>query len=57
MLKEEIIQIMTVAEYAGFKNYAKDKPVVFGTDAEGQPRAEYATSDVHAFLGAIRAAQ
>lgn len=57
MLKEEIIQIMTVAEYAGFKNYVKDKPVVFGTDAEGQPRAEYATSDVHAFLGAIRAAQ
>ena len=56
MLKEEILSEFTVLEYAQFKEFIKNKPPVFGTDSEGQPRREYAATDVHEFLQIMRGA-
>lgn len=50
MLKQEILGIMTVDEWAGFLHYVEDKPKVYGTDEHNAPREEYATEDVHDYL-------
>ena len=53
----EVQSVVTVAEWAGLKAYLKDKPQVFGTDSEGQPRPEISGSELHVFLTFARSYQ
>jgi hypothetical protein len=50
MLKDDVLKILTVSEWAAFKKFVSDKPTPVWIDSDGVGHPDFLTHDIHEFL-------